>query len=185
MKAFLLASAAIIALAGFTSAGSAAPIAPGSVVSFSDGADYTSNSITFLNSGSANIPTNAASGSFAGFAAGCIGCATFSSFTFAPFTNPTSVYTANLGALYTSFTLTSLISATSGANFLNLQGDGTLTLSGFDPTPGIFLLSAQGPQGVNVSFSATSISNSVPEPASLAILGAGLVGLGLGRRKRA
>ena len=184
MRKVLLTSAVALGFVVQAAAAWAAPIASGSNISFSDGANYTSTSITFLNNGSANVPDHAASGSFSAFANGCISCALFTSFTFAPFTDPTSVYTASFGGVSTSFTLTSLTSVSSGANFLNLEGGGTLTLTGFDPTPGTFFLSAQGPQGMNVSFSATSLASSVPEPASLAIIGAGLLGLGLTRRKR-
>lgn len=56
--------------------------------------------------------------------------------------------------------------------FVDISGTGTLTLTGFDPTPGNFLLSAQG-IGDNLTFSATSVA--VPG----AVAGAGLPGLAL------
>ena len=180
LRTSLLAAAAAIALA---STSQAAPIAPGSIISFADGANYNSTSITFLNGGSANIPATSATGSFAAaFGGGCTGCAQFNSFTFSPFTSPTNVYTATLGGVTTAFSLTALTTTNVSANFLDVEGTGTLSLTGYDPTPGTFFLSAQGPQGVNVSFSATSLATSVPEPTSMAIIGAGLFGLGFVRR---
>ena len=75
----------------------------------------------------------------------------------------------------------------SGFNSLTIFGNATLFLNNggvSTATPGVLVLTTQGPSGeeVNVSFSATT--SPVPEPASLALFGSGLLGIvGLARRK--
>ena len=60
----------------------------------------------------------------------------------------------------------------------DIKGTGTLSHANFDNTSGTFEISSQGGL-TNVSFSATT----VPEPSAAALLGLGLVGLAIGRRR--
>ena len=65
---------------------------------------------------------------------------------------------------------------TAANNQLSIDAVGTLSLTGFEPTPGVFSLSTQGvglgdPPATTVTFSATTVA--VPGP----IVGAGLPGI--------
>lgn len=180
MRKLLLSAAVAI---GTVASAQAAPIAAGSLLSLNGTDSYTATSVTFI--GLANIGFG--TGSFAGLS--CDNCATFSSFT-AGTPTPFQLYTATQGARTTTLTATSQPTVTFTAGTpttlpsLEVTGPGSLTLTGFDTTPGIYTLTTQGPTGVEVTFSVTSTASPVPEPASLALLGMGVLGLGVVAQRR-
>lgn len=109
---------------------------------------------------------------------------TFTTFTFVPngAVAVTPLWTLSYAGNTYSFDLTNINSYLNGApNTLSLAGLGILKATGFDDTVGTWTLTTQGLTQI-LSFSATS---TVPEPGTILLLGAGLLGLGLYRKRRA
>jgi hypothetical protein len=93
--------------------------------------------------------------------------------------------TFNFGTLsYTTSGPWSVIASGGGTGFL-IQTLGTYAAAGFTNTAGELNITFQRPPvGDNFTFSASGKTNPVPEPVTASLIGVGLVGLGLLRRKR-
>lgn len=79
-----------------------------------------------------------------------------------------------------SFSLTSLQIKTQIADQIGLSGMGTLNITGFGPTEGYWSFTANK-SGASFTFSDSVAS--VPEPSTLLLLGCGLFGVGLVRKR--
>jgi hypothetical protein len=177
MRTLLLAGAATLALATAAQAGQ---ISAGSVLNIVGNANFDATQVTFTNP--ANLVNG--SGDFA-LLGTCLGCVTMT--TPLVYSPPTfgQAYTATNNSLTASFDLLSLDNTSgNGTTTLGLEYSGVAHLTGFDATPGQLVYTINQFGQLIGSFSASTIANPVAEPVSLAILGTGLLGLGLVRNRR-
>ena len=86
-----------------------------------------------------------------------------------------------------SFLLTDVTTIDQSSSFLNLSGSGVLTGGDYEDTIAKWDLSTQSVDnngGATITFSASTSTANIPEPASLGILGLGLIGLGFVRKQK-
>jgi hypothetical protein len=179
MKLFLACTAALLA----ATVANAAPIPANSDLNIVGSSNFSISGVRvvdYINPASTLL--NA--GAFSAFD-DCLGCVDMTTpWDYAPASLPDVVYTETDGALTTSFVATGtilvdLVSPT----ILDLEYSGYATLTGYDNTAGDLTLTLnQGTHNLVGSFSATA--QPVLEPASLLILGVGLIGLAVVRRRK-
>jgi hypothetical protein len=176
----LFAAVVVGVVMGFSSTLTQAQPITGSL-SFTGGADVTggTNGLStataytgFFGSGSGGKPVvlgGSQSGSYATVPTGT--AVTFFPFTFLPFTSPQELWTFSVGPTTYSFTATTLTDMDPSTPFLNLQGTGMLSISGFTDTTAkwTYTDTGSGP-GTAFNFGASIVATPEPSTASLMIV---------------
>lgn len=174
----------LCAAAAVSSAASAGPIVGSINFAGSDTYDTTTNVVDFVNPATVTSDT-------LGFPNPCVDCgvvagATAGVFNYsaafpAPPAKPLvydNLLVATAAGKVFSFDLEQITSITETPNVsLAIEGAGLLHLTGDTDTPGLFFFSTQGPEDIEVSFSATNVAAPVREAAGWTVLLVGLVAM--------
>jgi hypothetical protein len=180
MRKFLLASVAAAGMVAGTGA-SAAPIT--GQIDFVGIVTVGPTTLTF----NPIFGIGLATGSFlAAFGSPCFSPACSvnitSPLTYSPAVPAGLIWSATNGVATSTFTTLAPHVPGMPGGFINISAPGVITLTGYDPTDGLFELSIQSSGQTTITFSATTAP--VPEPATLALLGFGLLGLAGAVRSR-
>jgi hypothetical protein len=157
-----------------TQARAAAPVT--GTISFTGGADLNGSLSTataytgFFNSGLITMPVvlgGSQTGSFASVPTGTQ--VTFYPFTFLPFTAPRTLWSFTAGADTYSFTATSLVNVTPLPSYLNLQGSGVVSITGFADTAATWSYTDTG-SGAGPGFNFGASITATPEPSTASLM---------------
>jgi hypothetical protein len=156
-------------------------------VSFAGGFDLPggstmANATAFFDFTNITVTGSGGTGVFSPLVAGT--ALTMNGFSFNPLSNPTQMWTVQIppvtGTVY-SFDMNTAHIDLQDSTHIDLSGAGTAHIGLAPDIPGSWILQAGSLQG---TFSFQGNSATVPEPATMLLLGSGLLGIGVYARKR-
>jgi hypothetical protein len=185
MKKFLVVSTLMVLLIGLTAFTAVAAQFSGAI-SFSGNTVVNNNDLNLATAFTSfnNVFVTSVQGAYSGIPTGAPPpVVTYTPFVFRPVSVPPTLvdlWTFNYGPNEYSFDATSMVVAFSNANNIVIQGSGVGYITGFDPSPGSWSVTANS---AGSTFSFSGGSSTVPEPGVLLLLSCGLAGVAALRRK--
>jgi hypothetical protein len=186
MKKLFILCGLVVALIGFTAFNAGATLITGDIslsgTSSTDNANLAL-ATAFTSFSNVVVSTTGGSGSYTPALSGQ--SATMTTFTFSPSFSPdplVPLWTFTYSGSTYSFNATSLVVSSSIPDSITMGGTGMAYITGFNATPGTWVLSANDASGTE-SFSLSTQISSVPVPAAMLLFAPGLAGLAAIRRR--
>jgi hypothetical protein len=183
IRKLLMVSSWMVLLIGVTAFNAGASQFQGNI-SFAGNCLFDNNNLSIATQFTSfnNVVVTAVDGAYSGITTGSSGpSVTYTPFVFRPVPGlPLALWSFVSGGKTYSFDATTMSVAFSNKGTLVVEGSGLAKITGFDNSPGDWSVTANN---FGTTFSFSGGSSAVPIPAAVWLLGSGLIGLAIIRRK--